>query len=513
MKYDGRVIRQRSPEGDDHLTQNALLNMEHIHKRFPGVYALRDAQLELLPGEVHAILGENGAGKSTLIKILGGIYEKEQGEIYIEGKEVNIRNVDDARSAGVSVIHQELVLVPYLSIAENIFLGREPKKKSGLLDSERMVRETKSALEDFGLSLSPKAIIADLNIAQQQMVEIVKAISVNAKIIVMDEPTSSLADKEVEVLFDSVRKLTGRGIGIIYISHRMSELGQIADRVTVMRDGEYVGTKTVKDTSTEELINMMVGRSLSKYYTRTFNDCTETVLEVKGLSSSKVHDINFDLKKGEILGFAGLIGAGRSETMKAIFGIDKITAGSVVLNGIDLRGKKTKDIMASGIGLVPEDRRAEGIFPEMSVKFNITLKVLRDFMKGIRVDYTKENSISDGFTKRLSVKTPDSATPIRSLSGGNQQKVIFGSWLAMNPKVIILDEPTRGIDVGAKSEIYTIMNELARDGVSFIMVSSDLPEVLNMSDRIAVMSGGTITAILDRTEATQEIIMQNAVQY
>lgn len=505
--------RQHSPEGDDILTQNALLKMEHIHKRFPGVYALRDVQLELLPGEVHAILGENGAGKSTLIKILGGIYTKEKGEIYIDGQEVNISSVDDARAAGVSVIHQELVLVPYLSIAENIFLGREPKKKSGLLDRDRMIREAKKALADFGLSLSPETVIADLNIAQQQMVEIVKAISFNAKIIVMDEPTSSLADKEVEVLFESVRRLTARGIGIIYISHRMSELGQIADRVTVMRDGEYVGTKVVKDVTTDELITMMVGRSLSRYYTRTFNECTENVLEVKGLCSNKVHDVNFDLKKGEILGFAGLIGAGRSETMKAIFGIDKVTAGSALLNGQELRGKKTKEIMQFGIGLVPEDRRAEGIFPEMSIKFNITLKVLQEFMKGAHVDYPKEDSISDAFTSRLAVKAPSSETPIRSLSGGNQQKVIFGSWLAMNPKVIILDEPTRGIDVGAKSEIYTIMNELAREGVSIIMVSSDLPEVLNMSDRIAVMSGGTITAILDRTEATQEKIMQNAVQY
>ena len=487
--------------------------MEHIHKQFPGVYALKDAHLELLPGEVHAILGENGAGKSTLIKVLGGIYAKDKGEIRIEEEPVSIDSVEDARAAGVSIIHQELVLVPYLSVAENIFLGREPKTKAGFLDRKRMEEDTKKALDEFGLKIAPTTLVADLNIANQQLVEIVKAISFSAKIVVMDEPTSSLADKEVEVLFESIRQLTRRGIGIIYISHRMSELAKIADRVTVMRDGEYVGTRIVKETTTDELIAMMVGRSLTNYYVRTFNDCKETVLTVENLSNAFVKDVNFTLRKGEILGFAGLIGAGRSETMRAIFGIDRIREGKVILNGKEIQGKRTEEIMEAGIGLVPEDRRGEGIFPEMPVRFNTTIKVLRSFIRGIRVNAKKEEEIFEEYTARLSVKTPDGLTPIRSLSGGNQQKVIVGSWLATHPQVIILDEPTRGIDVGAKSEIYSIMNSLVKEGVSIIMVSSDLPEVLNMSDRIAVMCGGRITTILDRTEASQEKIMQNAVQY
>ncbi|MDD3206012.1 MAG: sugar ABC transporter ATP-binding protein [Lachnospiraceae bacterium] len=490
-----------------------LLKMEHIHKKFPGVYALNDAKLELMAGEVHALLGENGAGKSTLIKILGGIYEKNQGEIYIDGTLKEINSVEDARSQGISIIHQELVLVPFLSIAENIFLGREPKKKSGLINRSKMIADTKNALDDFGLNLNPNSMIADLNIAQQQMVEIVKAISFNAKIIVMDEPTSSLSDTEVEGLFKSVKKLTARGIGIIYISHRMSELGQIADRVTVMRDGQYVDTKVIKETNNDELIRLMVGRELTSYYTRDFNASNEIVMEVKDLCSEKSNHVNFELRKGEILGFAGLIGAGRSETMEAIFGLKKITSGKVILNGMEIQGLTTKEVMKKGIGLVPEDRRAEGIFPDMATKFNITLKALDEFIKGIHVDGTKEHEISSKYINELAVKVPTDQTPIRSLSGGNQQKAILGSWLATNPTVLILDEPTRGVDVGAKSEIYMIMNELAKKGVSIIMVSSDLPEVLNMSDRVAVMSNGSVTGILDHMEATQTNIMEKAVQY
>lgn len=494
------------------MSEQYLLKMENIHKRFPGVYALKGIPFELRAGEVHALLGENGAGKSTLIKILGGIYTKDEGEIIIDGKPVEIRNVEDARNAGVSIIHQELVLVPYLSVAENIFLGRELKKGGGFIDKEAMVRKTQEAFDEFGLSISPDSMVAELNIAQQQMVEIVKAISFQAKIVVMDEPTSSLSDKEVESLFESISNLTKKGIGIVYISHRMSELQQIADRVTVMRDGEYVGTKVVAETTNDELIAMMVGRSLQNYYTRTYNECNETILSVENLESDRVHHVSFDLKKGEILGFAGLIGAGRSEAMKAIFGLDRVTGGSVRLEGQELAGKSTAEILKCGICLVPEDRKAEGIFPDMSIQFNMTLKVLSDFMKGISVDTGKENEIVKKYMEELSVKAPDSETPIRSLSGGNQQKVIIGSWLAARPKVLILDEPTRGIDVGSKSEIYAIMNELVKEGMSIIMISSELPEIMNMSDRVAVMCDGKITGMLDRTETTQEKIMQLAVK-
>lgn len=493
------------------MAEQILLQMKGIHKKFPGVHALKGVDLDLRAGEVHALLGENGAGKSTLIKVLGGIYHKDEGEIFIDGKPYDINSVEMARAAGVSIIHQELVLVPWLSIKENIFLGREPKTKLGLVDYDAMYRETKRYLNDFGLDLDPNAPIAELTIAQQQMVEIVKAISFSARIVVMDEPTSSLAEKETENLFENVRKLTARGIGIIYISHRMSELEQIADRVTVMRDGEYVGTRDAKTTPLDDLIAMMVGRSMTNYYTRTYNEPGEVALKVEGLCSAKVHDVSFEARRGEIVGFSGLVGAGRSETMQAIFGLDKVTAGTVTLEGKEIQGKRPEEILKSGIGLVPENRRDQGMFGVMDLKFNLTLKVLDEFIHGVAVDAGRERAIASKGFRDLSVKAPGLDTPIASLSGGNQQKVIIASWLAAGPKVLILDEPTRGIDVGAKSEIYTIMNELAKQGVTILMVSSDLPEVLNMSDRIVVMCEGTVTKILDHTEATQEKIMQHAV--
>lgn len=493
------------------MAEQYLLEMKDIHKRFPGVYALKGVQLQLKAGEVHALLGENGAGKSTLIKILGGIYTKDEGEIFIEGEKKEIRSVKDARKAGISIIHQELVLVPYLTVMENIFLGRELKRPGGLADSKTMITRTEEILAELGLELHPTDLIADLNIAQQQMVEIAKAISFGARIVVMDEPTSSLSDREVEALFASIRKLTEIGIGIVYISHRMSELEQIVDRVTVMRDGEYIGTRETKKTTNDELIAMMVGRSLDNYYIRTYNECKKTVLEVKNLSNEKIHDVSFQLKEGEILGFAGLVGAGRSETVRAIFGIDKIDSGSVLLNGIDVAGKSPAEILKTGIGLVPEDRKAEGLFPDMAIQFNLTLKVLRTFIKGIRVDNDAEQAIIKEYIEKLSIKASDSDMAISSLSGGNQQKVIIASWLAAGPKVLVLDEPTRGVDVGSKSEIYEIMNELVKMGVSIIMVSSELPEILNMSDRIVVMNNGRISKVLNHDEATQKIIMQYAV--
>lgn len=493
------------------MAEELLLQMKGIHKSFPGVHALNNVNFELRAGEVHALLGENGAGKSTLIKVLGGIYHKDEGEIFVNGKPYDIDSVEMARAAGISIIHQELVLVPWLSIKENVFLGREPKTRLGFVDYNAMYSETKKYLTDFGLNLDPNTPIAELTIAQQQMVEIVKAISFSSSIVVMDEPTSSLSDKETENLFENVRKLTARNIGVIYISHRMSELDQIADRVTVMRDGQYVDTRVVKETTTDELIALMVGRSMTNYYTRDYNTNEEVALKVEGLSSARVHDVSFEAKKGEILGFSGLVGAGRSETMKAVFGLDKVTAGKVILNGEEIQGKSPDEILKAGIGLVPEDRRGEGMFGVMDLKFNLTLKVLDEFIKGIRVNANKEHEIASKGFNSLSVRAPGLDTAISSLSGGNQQKVIIASWLAAGPKVLILDEPTRGIDVGAKSEIYSIMNDLAKEGVTILMVSSDLPEILNMSDRVVVMSEGTVTKILDHTEATQEKIMQYAV--
>lgn len=491
--------------------EKLLLQMKGIDKSFPGVHALQNVQFDLRRGEVHALLGENGAGKSTLIKILGGIYQKDEGEILVDGEKVTINSVEDARKAGVSIIHQELVLVPWLSIAENMFLGREPINKLGLVDYGKMNSEAKKYLVDFGLDLDPLTPIAKLNIAQQQMVEIVKAISFSSNIVVMDEPTSSLSDKEAEALFESIRKLKARGVGIIYISHRMSELAIVADRVTVLRDGQYVATKNVKETTTDDLIALMVGRSMTNYYTRTYNNFPETALKVDGLTTNRIHDVSFEAKRGEILGFAGLIGCGRSETMEALFGLDKIKSGTIELYGKKISGLKPDRIIKEGIGLVPEDRRGEGMFGVMDIKFNATLKVLDEFIRKLHVNGKKEREITQHGIDSLKIKTPSMKTPIASLSGGNQQKVIIASWLAVGPKVLIVDEPTRGIDVGAKGEIYEIMNHLAAEGVTILMVSSDLPEVLNMSDRIAVMCEGTISKILDRTEASQEVIMQYAV--
>ena len=491
--------------------EKLLLQMTGIDKSFPGVHALQSVHFDLRRGEVHALLGENGAGKSTLIKILGGIYQKDKGEILVNGEKVTINSVEDARKAGVSIIHQELVLVPWLSIAENMFLGREPLNKLGLVDYGKMNREAKKYLVDFGLDLDPLTPIAKLNIAQQQMVEIVKAISFSSNIVVMDEPTSSLSDKEAEALFESIRKLKARGVGIVYISHRMSELNIVADRVTVLRDGQYVATKNVKESTTDDLIALMVGRSMTNYYTRTYNNFPETALKVEGLTTNRIHDVSFEAKRGEILGFAGLIGCGRSETMEAIFGLDKIKSGTIELYGKKISGMKPDRIIKEGIGLVPEDRRGEGMFGVMDIKFNATLKVLDEFIGKLHVNANKERKITQHGIDSLKIKTPTMKTPIASLSGGNQQKVIIASWLAAGPKVLIVDEPTRGIDVGAKGEIYEIMNRLAAEGVTILMVSSDLPEVLNMSDRIAVMCEGTISKILDRTEASQEVIMQYAV--
>lgn len=491
--------------------EKLLLQMTGIDKSFPGVHALQSVHFDLRRGEVHALLGENGAGKSTLIKILGGIYQKDKGEILVNGEKVTINSVEDARKAGVSIIHQELVLVPWLSIAENMFLGREPLNKLGLVDYGKMNREAKKYLVDFGLDLDPLTPIAKLNIAQQQMVEIVKAISFSSNIVVMDEPTSSLSDKEAEALFESIRKLKARGVGIVYISHRMSELNIVADRVTVLRDGQYVATKNVKESTTDDLIALMVGRSMTNYYTRTYNNFPETALKVEGLTTNRIHDVSFEAKRGEILGFAGLIGCGRSETMEAIFGLDKIKSGTIELYGKKISGMKPDRIIKEGIGLVPEDRRGEGMFGVMDIKFNATLKVLDEFIGKLHVNANRERKITQHGIDSLKIKTPTMKTPIASLSGGNQQKVIIASWLAAGPKVLIVDEPTRGIDVGAKGEIYEIMNRLAAEGVTILMVSSDLPEVLNMSDRIAVMCEGTISKILDRTEASQEVIMQYAV--
>ena len=487
-----------------------LLEMNGIHKSFPGVHALDDVHLDLRAGEVHALLGENGAGKSTLIKVLGGIYSKDEGDIIINGEKAEIKNVKDAEKYGISIIHQEIVLVPEMSISDNIFLGKEEGPAFSISRSA-MEKKTQELLDSFNMGLKATQLVSSLNIAQQQMVEIIRSTFSQAKIIVMDEPTSSLSDKEVDALFDTIRNLKAQGIGIIYISHRMSELDQIADRVSVYRDGKYIATREVKNTTVDELIELMVGRAVGNYYNRTYNECTETIMEVRNLSNAKVHNVSFDLKKGEILGFAGLVGAGRTETMRAIFGMDKKDSGEIIIEGKPVTINSSKDGLAAGIGLVPESRREEGIFPDQNIKFNETIKVLNEFIKNMRVDSKKETEIAEKYMKELSVRAPGLGTFVGNLPGGNQQKVVIASWLAAKPKILIMDEPTRGIDVGAKAEIYAIMNDLVKNGVSIIMVSSELPEVIGMSDRVVVMRSGEISAILDRSEADQVTIMKNAV--
>jgi len=493
------------------LKDTILLEMNHIRKEFPGVLALKDVSLQVMEGEVHALLGENGAGKSTLIKILAGIYASDGGDIIINGNPTVINSVQDAQKNGISVIHQELVLVPHMTVAENIYLGREPVANNRIVDTAKMNSAAKELLDSFDLPIPPQEKISSLTIAQQQMVEIIKALSFNARILVMDEPTSSISDKDVGFLFSTIRKLKKTGVGVIYISHRMSELMQISDRITVIRDGEYIGTRITSETSSDELIAMMVGRQLTHYYTRTYGILKEKVLEVKNLGNGKlIRDVSFNLYKGEILGFAGLVGAGRSEVMKCLFGLDTHTTGELSIDGERVDIRDPEQAIRLGIAMVPESRKREALFLQQSVMFNTTIKSLQKFISGIFVNKEREESITREYVDKMAIKTPTYQQLVQNLSGGNQQKVVIGRWLATNPRILILDEPTRGVDVGAKAEIYAIMNKLASEGVAIIMISSELPEVINMSDRVNVMCNGTIVKCLERDELTQERIMHLA---
>ena len=494
-----------------------LLEMKNICKSFPGVKALQHVDFQLLPGEIHALLGENGAGKSTLIKVLGGIYHPEEGQIFIDGKEVAIADVNSARDNGISIIHQELVLVPYMTVAENIFLGREPKGRFGV-DFALMRRRAQEMLDQFDLGIDADTLVANLSIAQQQMVEIVKAISFNCRILVMDEPTSSISDKEVSALFEIMRNLARQSVGIIYISHKMSELSEVCDRVTVLRDGTYVGTREVATTPKDDLIAMMVGRELDQYYTRDHVKSDEVVLKCVDIDDGKkkhkrVDHVSFEIHKGEIVGFAGLVGAGRSETMQCIFGLTAGSTGEIYIDGQKVQISSAVDAMKHGIAMVPENRKVEGLYHQQSVRFNSTIEVLEQFISKLRVNERREADITQEFIDKMNTKTPSHEQTVTNLSGGNQQKVMIGRWLATAPKILILDEPTRGVDVGAKAEIYEIMNELTKQGVSIIMISSELPEIINMSDRVYVMYDGRLTGCISYDEElSQEAIMKLATQ-
>jgi len=485
--------------------------MKDIMKTFPGVKALDNAQLTLYEGEVLGLLGENGAGKSTLMNVLGGIYRPDSGEIRIDGQDARIDNVVAAQNLGIAFIHQEIALVPYLSVAENIFLGRE-RMTAGMVDKNKMYREARQWLEMVGLDVNPATMVNSLSIGRQQMVEIAKACSLNMKLMIMDEPTSSLSEKEVELLFAMINRLKEKNIGIIYISHKLSEIFAITNRVCVMRDGGYVGTVITQESSQAELVQMMVGRELSSYYVRSFNEPGEVVLEARNINSgSRVIDCSFQVRKKEILGFYGLVGAGRSELIKAVMGLYPRDSGSVFLKGKDVSKLSTMKIQERGLALVPENRKLEGLILKNTIQFNISVSVLGKFIKKLRVNTKKEKAIVDKGIADLNIKTPSRDQTVSNLSGGNQQKVVLAKWLASNPDVLILDEPTRGVDVGAKAEIYSIMNNLAAGGMAIIMISSEMPEIINMCDRILIMSEGRIRGNLDRSEFEQQKILHYAV--
>lgn len=491
---------------------DVILTMKDIDKSFVGVHALKNAQLELKRGEVHALMGENGAGKSTLMKILTGIYSKDSGTITYEGQEIEFKNPKEAQNAGVVIVHQELNMMNHLTVAQNIFIGRE-SMNGKFINDKKMNKEAKKLFEVLNIDIDPRETMGRLTVGKQQMCEIAKAISTDAKIIVFDEPTAALTETEIVELFKIIDDLRKKGLGIVYISHRMDEIKKITDRVTVMRDGEYVGTLISKDCTKDDIINMMVGRVVYEDPKQVSNVAKDApvVLKVENLCAGKlVKNVSFELRKGEILGFSGLMGAGRTETARAIFGADKIDSGKIYVNGKEVSIKSPQDAVRCGIGYLSEDRKRYGVIVGKTVAENTTMATLEKFTKGGFIDKAKEARVTKEYVEALKTKTPSVKQFVKNLSGGNQQKVVIAKWLTRDSEILIFDEPTRGIDVGAKSEIYTLMNELVKQGKSIIMISSELTEVLRMSDRIVVMCEGRKTGELDISEATQENIMHAA---
>lgn len=489
-----------------------LISMKGISKAFAGVPALKQAQLELKAGEVHALMGENGAGKSTLMKILTGIYSKDGGSIEFEGRAAEYKNPKEAQLAGIVIVHQELNMMNHLTVAQNLFIGREAMEGIFIKDSE-MNKQARALFDKLNIDINPKETMGNLTVGRQQMVEIAKAISSNAKVIVFDEPTAALTETEINELFKIIGDLRSKGIGIVYISHRMDEINRITDRVTVMRDGEYVGTLITKDSTKSDIINMMVGRVIYEEPKQKSNvkKGAEVVLKAEHISAGRmVKDVSFELKKGEILGFSGLMGAGRTELARAIFGAAPMDCGEVYVHGQKVTIKTPQDAVEHGIGYLSEDRKRFGIIVEKTVADNSVMASLENFSKGFFVDDAKVKKESQKYVEMLKTKTPSVEQYVVNLSGGNQQKVVIAKWLIRNSEILIFDEPTRGIDVGAKSEIYTLMNELVRQGKSIIMISSELTEILRMSDRIVVMCEGRKTGELPIEEATQEKIMYYA---
>lgn len=497
-----------------------MLEMRGISKCFPGVKALDKVSLKIRPGTVHALMGENGAGKSTLMKCLFGIYKMDEGEVIYQGNPVTIANSNDALHKGIAMVHQELQPIPERSIAENIFCGRYPMKNAGpvkMIDHKKMYEEARKLLKEVRMEYDPKAKLNTLSISQMQSVEIAKAVSMDAKVVIMDEPTSSLTDNEVEALFTIINDLRDKGVAIIYISHKMDEILRISDEVTIMRDGQYIGTWNAKELTTDLIISRMVGRELSNIYPPRDNVPGEVILEAKNLTSihpKSFKNVDFVLRKGEILGLGGLVGAQRTELMEALFGIRHLAEGEIIYKGKSLKIRNPKDAIRGGIGLITEDRRGSGIFGVLSIADNVSIASLDHYLDmGIVLNNKKIEQLVRDNVAKLSIKAPSSKTQIQTLSGGNQQKVIISRWLANNPDILIMDEPTRGIDVGAKYEIYQIMADLAKQGKTIIMISSEMAELIGMSDRILVMCDGKVTGEISGKEATQENIMQFATKF
>jgi len=489
-----------------------VLQVQNISKHFGGVQALRDASLEVRAGEVHALVGENGAGKTTLINVLGGIVQRDSGQVIWQGREVVFEKPAEAQQAGIAIIHQELATIPALSIMENVYMGRM-EARGGWISWGKMEAATRRVTDQVGLDASPRTTVSSLTISQRQLVEIAKALAADARLIIMDEPNSSLTDRETERLFEVIARLKGQGVAIVYVSHRIEEVLLIADHITVFRDGRYVGTVDRAEASINKIINMMVGRDLATVARRAKTEAGAPVLEVRNLSCKgkpELRDISFTLHHGEILGFAGLVGAGRSETARAIFGADKIDAGEILLEGKPVQFRSPKEAVAAGIGMVPEERKRQGLFMNMSVRYNIAAAQLPRLSPGGVIPRGSDAALAEDFVQRLSIKLSSVDAPVKSLSGGNQQKTVLARWLATHPKVLILDEPTHGVDVGAKAEIYQLMRDLAAGGMGIILISSELPEILNMCDRIAVMHEGRITGLLDGAGATEDQVMAYA---
>ncbi len=497
------------------MTDEILLEMQNISKEFPGVRALDGVSLKVRHGTVHALMGENGAGKSTLMKCLFGIYSKDSGKIFLEGREISFKNPKDALEHGVAMVHQELNQALKRNVMDNIWLGRYPVR-FGFVTSEReMYKKTEEILSELGVNVDPRTVMSKMSVAQRQMVEIAKAVSYHSKIIVLDEPTSSLTEQEVEHLFGIIDMLKAKGCGIIYISHKMEEILRISDDITVMRDGRHITTEPAKDFTMDRIIKLMVGRELTNRFPPKTNKPGEVLLEVRGLSSkyNLVKDVSFDVRRGEIVGFAGLAGAGRTEVIENIFGISAREAGKIVIGGREARNRNPREAIRNGFALLTEERRSTGIFGILNLRENTTISSLKRYKNKLgSLVGAKRKKDTDWAIKAMRVKTPSQKTQIRSLSGGNQQKVILGRWLLTDPEVLMLDEPTRGIDVGAKFEIYQLIIELAEKGKSVIMVSGELGELLGVCDRICVMSGGRLVGELDAATATQEEIMALAAK-